>query len=227
LGVGEFDLGEDLTICEGENTELTAPLEGDYLWSTGSIASEIEVEEEGWYTLEIFEGACGFKDSLFLTVNPLPEFNLGADTIICDTASLVLDAFVDGGTYLWSDGSDTPSIEVADEGDYSVTVTLDGCSSEDEITVEVINCSLSVLSELEQSQFRVFPNPADKQTRVEIPQKLIGGSLSVYNNEGRLVQQIILESTALDLDLSGLRSGFYFIRVEKGLLHIISEVVKR
>jgi hypothetical protein len=227
LGVGEFDLGEDLTICEGENTELTAPLVGDYLWSTGSLDPEITVDEEGWVVLEVFEEECGSKDSLFVFVNPLPEFNLGADTVICDTATIMLSAFVDGATYLWDDGSDESSIEVSEDGNYGVTVTLDGCSSEDEITVGVINCTLSTSSQEYEDSFKIFPNPATDNVTLEIPGELIGASILVFSSTGRLIDQLNPYSTKIELDVSGLPKGIYLIKIEKGAMQLTKELIRR
>jgi hypothetical protein len=227
LEVTEFDLGEDISLCEGESAVLSAPIEGEYSWSTGSTDSEIFVEEEGWVILEIFDGECSFEDSLFLEVKPLPEFSLGADTVICDTASIVLEAFVEGATYQWSDGSESASIEVDEEGEYTVLVTLNGCSSEDEISVGLINCTLSVLSEAEKNQFTIYPNPAQQITRVELPERLFGGTISLLNINGKLIQESIISSARMEFDLSEIESGIYIINAQKGSIGISKEVVKQ
>jgi hypothetical protein len=224
-GVEPFDLGDDTTICEGETTTLTAPIEGDYLWSTGSSESAISVGEEGWYVLEIFEGECGTSDSLFVFVDPLPQFSLGADTVICDTASIVLDAFVDGATYLWSNGSEYPSIEVFEAGTYSVIVAANGCSAEDEITLGLINCSLSTSLEILESIFQVYPNPATDLVTIEIPEKLIGASLSVFSPTGKLIRQFNQNSTKAQWDISGLPKGFYLVRIGKDGVNFTKELV--
>ena len=47
------------------------------------------------------------SDSLFFTINPLPEVELGSDTTLCDTASLVISAFNPGATYEWSNSEES------------------------------------------------------------------------------------------------------------------------
>ncbi|MGB6036021.1 MAG: T9SS type A sorting domain-containing protein, partial [Cryomorphaceae bacterium] len=225
LEVPEFDLGEDLSLCEGESTILSAPVEGEYSWSTGSTDAEITVEDEGWIVLEIFDGECSFADSLFLEVKPLPEFSLGADTVICDTASIVLEAFVEGATYQWSDGSDASSIEVAEEGEYSVLVTLNGCSAEDEISVDLIYCTLSTSSEISETTFNIFPNPASDLVTLEIPEKLVGASVSVFTTTGKLIDQLNQNSIREELDVSSWPKGIYLIRIEQAGMAVTKELV--
>lgn len=223
----EFSLGEDISFCNGESVTVSAPIEGEYSWSTGSTDSEIFVEEEGWIVLEIFDGECSFEDSLFLEVKPLPEFSLGADTVICDTASIVLEAFVDGATYQWSDGSESPSIEVDEEGEYSVLVTVNGCSSEDEISVGLINCTLSTSKESLEASFKIFPNPATDIVTLEIPEELIGGFISVFSSSGKLVDQLKQNSSKYEWDVSGLSKGIYLIKLNKEGFFFTKELVIR
>jgi PKD repeat protein len=77
-------------------------------------------------------------------INPLDlSFNLGADTTICFGESVTLDAVNPGATYLWSTGESSQQVTVSDNGAYSVTVSLDGCTAKDTINVTT---SVSVLS---------------------------------------------------------------------------------
>ena len=56
----------------------------------------------------------GIEDSGFV--------ELGPDTSLCDGQQLVLDAGTATGNYLWSDGSNGPSLTVTTSGSYAVTV---------------------------------------------------------------------------------------------------------
>ena len=67
---------------------------------------------------------------------PAFSVNLGLDTTICFGQSLNLDVTTPAATYLWSTGETTPGIEVFDEGDYSVGVTVDGCELKDTLTIK-------------------------------------------------------------------------------------------
>lgn len=63
--------------------------------------------------------------------------DLGADTTICDNATLTLDAGNAGATYAWSTGDSTQTITVGG-GTYSVTVDLNGVTAVDTIVVNTI-----------------------------------------------------------------------------------------
>ena len=73
------------------------------------------------------------NDQITVNVTPLPTFDLGPDLTMCEGQSLILDAAVPGGTYLWQDGSTNPSVQASTAGNYNVTVSANGCSSTDDI----------------------------------------------------------------------------------------------
>ncbi|MCT4580357.1 MAG: PKD domain-containing protein [Flavobacteriales bacterium] len=50
------------------------------------------------------------------------------DTIICQGQNITIGQVIDGASYLWNNGSVTPTIDVSQAGIYSVTVTLEGCA---------------------------------------------------------------------------------------------------
>ncbi|PKP15962.1 MAG: hypothetical protein CVU06_15575, partial [Bacteroidetes bacterium HGW-Bacteroidetes-22] len=62
--------------------------------------------ESGWI-YAVTKNSCGFSsfDSLYIQVKPLPTINLGADTSVCKTQVLLLDAGENQKEYLWSNGS--------------------------------------------------------------------------------------------------------------------------
>lgn len=43
----DLDLGPDLTLCPGESVALSASMDGEFLWSTGSAANAITVSGAG------------------------------------------------------------------------------------------------------------------------------------------------------------------------------------
>lgn len=76
-----------------------------------------------------------------LTVNPLPEVNLGRDSSICYPDQLLLDAGNSGTFYEWSTGSHDQTIR-ASEGDGLIWVrvsNLHNCSVSD--SIKILPCS--------------------------------------------------------------------------------------
>lgn len=80
----------------------------------------------------------GSPINVVITVNPTPIANAGTDQIICIGQSANLTAF-GGGTYLWSNTSPNQSTNVSPltTTTYIVTVTLNGCTNTDDVTVNV------------------------------------------------------------------------------------------
>ena len=76
-------------------------------------------------------------DDVSLVRSELAELDLGPDTVLCEGASLELDATIPGATStLWSDGITTPIRGVTTTGIYSVTVQVGACSASDEILIQ-------------------------------------------------------------------------------------------
>ena len=135
--------GEDVTICNGESTTLTASGGATYQWNTGETTSSIEVTPSTTttYTVTVFStsGAISDDDSVTVTVNELPSTNAGTDVTITEGESTTLTAS-GADTYVWSTGETTASITVSPNSTatYSVTGFSNGCESSDEVTVSVV-----------------------------------------------------------------------------------------
>lgn len=132
--------GIDKTICEGDSVTLTATGGTSYLWNTGATTASILVSPESTttYTVTVTQNGCTADDDVVVTVNSLPTANAGADVTIEEGNSTTLTAS-GGGTYLWNTGETTESITVSPTvtTTYTVTVTQNGCSANDDVIVTV------------------------------------------------------------------------------------------
>lgn len=75
------------------------------------------------------------RDTVQVSVTPLPAVNLGPNPTLCAGDVLNLDATVPGGSYLWQNGSTAPTYTVTSAGNYSVVVTAQNCSNSDAVNV--------------------------------------------------------------------------------------------
>jgi len=138
------ELGEDRGICQGESIEIQSTgTFVSYLWHDGSTGQVYVASTQGMIRLTVTdEDGCIGKDSIYLTVHPLPYVNLGEDATLCGTESLVLDGGTDGTQFTWSTGENTRFITVY-EGQKTICVEVRNefnCVSRD--TIVINECSL-------------------------------------------------------------------------------------
>ncbi|MEP6647417.1 MAG: proprotein convertase P-domain-containing protein, partial [Saprospiraceae bacterium] len=141
LPLPQADAGSDQTICEGDQATLLGSGGGFYNWSNGANTAAITLVPAGTTTfnLTVTDGnGCSDIDAATIIVNPIPVANAGSNVFIVTGESATLNA-TGGGTYLWSTGQTGQQITVSPALTtvYSVTVTVNGCTAIDDVTVFV------------------------------------------------------------------------------------------
>lgn len=136
------------TICIGSTTALTSTVDligGTYSWSPlPSTGNSITVTPNITSTYTVIYNLQGCTDTVSATVvvNPIPVAST-ANTTICfgDIATLNASANLPNGTYLWTNGETTSSIQVspATTTTYSVTYTLNNCTSPSVNAIVTVN----------------------------------------------------------------------------------------
>jgi len=121
-----------LAVCDGEFISLTTGQADSYLWSNGSTTQSITVNASGTYTVTVTDSS-GTSTSPPVTVTffplPSPSINSSGSLNLCPGKSTTLSCTT-SGTYEWSNGASTPSINVFNSGQYVVTVTdQNGCTA--------------------------------------------------------------------------------------------------
>jgi gliding motility-associated-like protein len=134
-----------LNFCEGQSVDLlanvTSAIAGSYTWQLNgndiSSSSQITASQSGTYTLNVIsdEGCPGNIPSVQVSVSPYPTVDLGDDVEVCTGVPVILDATTSGASYSWSNGATTPTISPTQSGNYSVSVTSNGCSGFDTVQV--------------------------------------------------------------------------------------------
>jgi len=132
-------LPSSLPLCNGDSIWLVANVGApEYQWSTGETATGIWLTAPGVYTLTTPIQGCDYSTNVSVQNIPLPVFNLGPDQTICaGTSSLLSTGLFNADATSWSTGSTEPTLDVSNAGTYSVVVTENGCSAEDEVIVSV------------------------------------------------------------------------------------------
>ncbi len=131
-------IGGELTFCEGESTVLDAgSFYNSYDWSTGANTFAITVNSPGTYTVTVTDAnGCTGSDEVTVIQNEMPQPQITGDSGFCTGESTTLSVVNSFQSYEWNTGQFTPSIEVATEGTYTITVTdSNNCSNTDSFVV--------------------------------------------------------------------------------------------
>jgi gliding motility-associated-like protein len=139
------DLGADTALCAADQLvlDVTRP-GGSYLWEDGSTAGVRSVSGGGTYTVTVTELGCSTTDARAVGIIPLPEVDLGPDPELCIGTSMTLVAGGPGFTYLWTDGSTLPYLELDAPDTYGVTVSNSCGTVYDEVEVNSVFCDCPV-----------------------------------------------------------------------------------
>lgn len=143
--------GQDIDICKGSTTTLTATGGSTYLWNTGATTKSINVspDETTTYSVTGYDstGKNSDSDEVKVTVNPYLRVSAGKNVTIRSGESTTLTA--SGATdYDWSNGNKSKEIIVSPKvtTTYEVTGTTDGCKGKDTVTVTVVSSENGVVS---------------------------------------------------------------------------------
>lgn len=132
-----FTLGEDTLLCDDNEYFISFDQSlGEFEWSDGSDESSFNIDEEGSYALTI-SNVCGEESAAIeVEYGESPDVNLGHDVVfICQGDIIDFELDEDEGSYLWQDSSTSLFYEISSPGLYSVTVTNNCGSYDDELTV--------------------------------------------------------------------------------------------
>jgi len=132
------DLGPDSSLCEGTTLTLlsSADVETTNTWQDGSTASSFLVINPGVYVLTLTNHCGENSDSVLISYQALPVgVDLGPDTVLCKTETLILNAPTTSDQIEWQDGSVQTSFLATQEGIYSLTITNECGMTTDEIEI--------------------------------------------------------------------------------------------
>ncbi len=212
--------------CNNSSVELnvlgnTAQL--DFLWSTidGSIISgegtdRVVVNASGSYEVLATNRSNGCSGSKVIKVEDGNLF-IVLDTIIANSATVVVDGGVKPYTYQWSTDPVQTSVTANDlsDGTYTVTITdAMGCIISTALTVGMRTSTSDINSLI---AYDLFPNPTNTFVTIEANfNQLEQGMINVFNVLGKRHWQQPFSTNNLQLvvDVTDWESGVYFIQLE-------------
>lgn len=129
------------SVCNGAGAVLTAGGGTSYYWSEGGNIDMVIVNPvtTTTYSVTVYDNNLCFNvASVVVNIKGSIPVNAGASTAICAGDSVQLNAS-GSNTYLWNTGDvlSNPYVKPAVSVTYTVTGTTQGCSTSDEVTVDV------------------------------------------------------------------------------------------
>jgi hypothetical protein len=134
----DFSLGTDIIKCSSDQTHLTAPTlcSASYLWSNGSNATSITVDDAGQYWVNVTWNGVTARDTIVVSLKENPVVTLGDDMTICEGDLVAFDVTQnDPAQYLWDNGSTSSTRTISTAGTYTVTVTGECAAVSDDIKI--------------------------------------------------------------------------------------------
>ncbi|RLD66366.1 MAG: hypothetical protein DRI84_04960 [Bacteroidetes bacterium] len=136
------NIGNDTAICINDSIDLfdlTNSQYDYYIWQNGSTTDTFRTADTGLFFLTKIWRGCNNSDSINISYKYPPKVDLGPDTSICISTSLVLydlnTSLAD--KYHWQDGSSNSSINASVAGQYTLTKGLLGCYNSDTINISL------------------------------------------------------------------------------------------
>lgn len=107
--------------------------------------------------------------------------------------------------------------------DGNQTASFDATISAEAMAIHYVD--ETAINEISNAQIQVYPNPTTSLINIESNQEI--KAVSVYNELGVLVYSTIEENEKFSIDLSNLKTGFYFVRIESDARIITKKVLKQ
>lgn len=224
-----FNLGNDTSICLGDAIQIgiAGQTGHTYEWRKApqntviAISSTLNISQSGTYILKAtnINGISG-TDTINIGIHPLPTPDLGLDTTICDTASIVLTPSISYVSYLWQDSSTLSQFIVNSStggGVFWVKVEdQNHCYGIDSVMVTLDTCLSIDFYQRNNIFMEYYPNPAKDYFYLKSKNYYGKAQCILYNSTGQLVLQkeiVLEENTLVKISTQEQPKGVYYLQI--------------
>jgi PKD repeat protein len=157
--------------------------------------------------------------TVYVTVLPSPAFADFSYTDTCLTVEFTNTSTGYTGLVAWTFGDGSNSIgetathDYAEAGTYLACVTVNGATGTDSTcySITVDTCVTIGIGTVNTLSLQIYPNPAQNQLTVVIPNGTQGGKLAIINNLGMLVKEITVTDNRTTIAINELAAGIYHL----------------
>jgi len=217
-----LDAGMGTTMCAWDTLVLggspTGPDSTVYLWIPGEDLDDntsanpvLSATQDEVFTVYVMDTTTGCikKDSIAITLYPIPQLDLGPDTIKCFHDQFTLDAGSGFNSYLWSDSSTNQTFKVTYSSTYHVTIS-DALNCTNSDTINVAHKPCQTISIVNTEDFKI----GNGSLLIQFPTSTENATVEFYDMLGRLVGKITHPSNeTISVEGDFLGTGLYLINV--------------
>ena len=229
------DIGDIIEPCGESEFEIIPDIEGidpslaTYLWSTGETTPTITVTEDGVFSVEVTLNGCTEADEVNVNFRTIADVILldGIEEVVkCADDEVTLEAVftnIDASqvTFTWLldnsviSGQTNSTIEITEEGTYTVEVSDDGCIGSDDVDIRFFaNAGCIITQGISPG---VSPGFNDNLDLEFLDDEANITKLSIFNRLGSLVfemNEYVNEWAGQDMNGNELPVGTYFYVIE-------------
>lgn len=214
----------DFTICQGQSVNVAALFTGGsldmmYEWSHTSVTDSVvslSPTTTTQYTLTVTDNLTGQVESTNFTVNilsfptPVVTEPLTGTLAAPSGTGYVYQWYVNGNAISGATGQ---YYQPLFDGNYSVSVTnpATGCGG---VSVEYPFPSNVGLEKAVNQVFSLYPNPADDQITISMPEGLEDNKYVITDVAGKEISKGELKGQSTTISVKGLASGIYHITLK-------------
>ena len=219
--------GQDVTICVGQNTALTASGGTNYIWTpTLTNGQTVSPALTTTYTVEGTDANnCQNTDEVTVLVLPIPTANVSADALVAPPGTTITfsNSSTNATNYSWNfgNGSQITTPDIADQnetylnqGIYTVTLTASNgfCNSSDSLTVTII---VPVLEYFVPNVFTVTGDNTNETWSVQT-KNAVSSNVLIFNRWGNVIAELKEPNESWDGTVNGKKAsaGVYFYKYE-------------
>ncbi len=223
------------SICKGSSANLSAVGAVGYNWSNAQTSNIISVSPTVTTTYSVIgvnQYGCQGNATQVITVNNLPSITAAATNVqMCVGETVTLSA-TGASTYVWNSNNNTvygASAAVSPLSSITYTVTgtdVNGCSNTSNISLSVNACTGLGEITTTANGVKVYPNPTKGELNIEFLNDA-SKTVDVLDLTGRLVQSNNTNSKKMNVNLSSLSNGIYYVKIQSNKTVEVVKVVKQ
>ncbi len=208
----------DVTICQGQNIQLSAPGGfSAYQWSDNSTSQSLNVSAAGTYAVMVMNSdgyISPWSAPKIVSVVPIP-----ATPIVNVNGNVLTSSAANGNQWYLNNspisGATQQSYTALQNGNYHVVVSSGGDCWAQSTNVSILTVGVGDLAKVGVSS--VYPNPTNGELNILFGENQQDVKLEIYDVSGRLHLQRQVGSVGQNgletLNLEGLASGIYTLKV--------------